>query len=88
MYEKILKIITDSLGVLVIKASGFWGFIVKIIYKALQKQVVEVGEKIDNKVEAKKEAKEELEKYNEAISKPNITKEERRLADKAFIGDD
>lgn len=88
MYEKILKYLTDALEVLIVKASGFWGFFVKLIYNALQKKVIEAGEKIDNKVEAKKDAEQELKEYNETIKKPDLTKEERLLADKSFIGDD
>jgi hypothetical protein len=87
MYEKITTYVLSILSGFVATASGFWGWVVKIFFKYIEKFLIKSAEKIDNKVEAKKEAKEELEKYNEAIPKPNITKEERLAADRAFLGD-
>lgn len=87
MYEKLFKIITDIIGAYLKKASGFWGFLLSFVYKIIQKKVVKTGEKIDNKVEAKHDAKVELEKYNEALAKPDLSKEERLKADHDFIGD-
>jgi hypothetical protein len=85
MYEKLLKYLTDAIGVFVASASGFWGFALKFFYKIFQKQVVKVGENIDNKIEAKKEAEEKLEKLHEVIKNPESTNEQIIKAEDDFF---
>lgn len=85
MYEKLLKYLTDVIGVFIASASGFWGIALKFFYKIFQKQIVKVGENIDNKIEAKKEAEEKLEKLNEVIKNPESTNDQIIKAEDDFF---
>lgn len=65
--------------------SGFWGWILKVVFKVVKKKVVKSAAQLDENIENKKEAKDELEKFNEIANKPNVTHEEITRAEDDFF---
>lgn len=85
MYEKIAVLVTNLLSAFMTSASGFWGWILKVVFKVVKKKIIVVAERIDENIENKKEANQELEKFNEVANKPNVTHEEITKAEDDFF---
>lgn len=85
-YEAIKIVIVGFLSSLASNVSGFWGVVVKYGSKYLISLVEKFYKKKAIEQKNNEEAKQELEQYNEAVSKPDITKEERLKADRDLIG--
>ncbi len=85
MYERIIKIVTDIIGVFLKSISGFWGFIISFIYKIIQEKAVKAGENLDNHIEHKQEAEEKLGPYNDVVKNPESTNEQIIKAEDDFF---
>lgn len=85
MYEKLAILITNFISTFLSTASGFWGWVLKYIFKGVKKKVIEKAQVIDENIENKKEANEKLEQFNEVANKPDVTHEEFTKASDNFF---